>query len=168
MTEWRYCTRCGAALEPSLVSPDLKDSCPACGWFRATYAMPVALVLAHTDDARVVLTRKRDWPEAAWALVAGFIELGESAEDAALRELREETGLEGRNPRIRRTLVRDDLLLVCVEVDIDEARPEALSDIDEAILVTDAADRIPREWSARIFVEEYLRSRESPAGITRG
>ena len=149
------------------MSPDLKDSCPACGWFRATYAMPVALVLAHTDDSRVVLTRRRDWPRAAWALVSGFIELGESAEDAALRELREETGLQGRNPRVRRTLVRDDLLLVCVEVDVDEARPMALSDIDEAILVADAADRIPREWPARIFVEEYLRGGNGAAGIKR-
>ena len=129
--------------------------------------MPVALVLAHTDDARVVLTRRRDWPDGTWALVAGFIDVGESAEDAALRELREETGLEGRNPRLRRTLVRDDLLLVCVEVEIDPASPKAMSDIDEATLAADAADRIPREWPASIFVEEYLQGRDRAAGIRR-
>jgi ADP-ribose pyrophosphatase YjhB (NUDIX family) len=120
--------------------------------------MPVALVLAHTDDGRIVLTRRHDWPADAWALVAGFIELDESAEDAALRELREETGLDGRNPRVRRTLVRDDLLLVCVEVEVDEASPVAAADADEAVLVGDAADRIPRDWPAHAFVEEYLRS----------
>jgi ADP-ribose pyrophosphatase YjhB (NUDIX family) len=121
--------------------------------------MPVALVLAHTADGRIVLTRRRDWPGDSWALVAGFIELDESAEDAALRELREETSLEGRKPRVRRTLVRADLLLVCVEVDIDDdGHPIAAADIDEAILVTGAADRIPRDWPARTFVEDYLRT----------
>jgi ADP-ribose pyrophosphatase YjhB (NUDIX family) len=128
--------------------------------------MPVALVLAHTRDARVVLTRRHVWPEGAWALVAGFIEAGESAEDAALRELREETGLEGRNPRVRRTLVREDTLLVCVEVEIDDASPRAQSDVDEAVLVANAAERIPREWEARTFVEDYVRRAKEAGGAT--
>src|SRR5436190_13051975 len=100
-SDWQFCSRCGTALAAAR-GPDLKPACPNCGWFRATYAMPVALVLAHTDDGRIVLTRRNAWPADAWALVAGFIELDESAEDAALRELREETGLIGRNPRVRR------------------------------------------------------------------
>lgn len=104
-------------------------------------------------------TRRKEWPPGAWALVAGFIEVGETAELAAVRELEEETGLVGRKPQVRRSLVRDDLLLVCVEVAID-GRPEAGSDVDEVLLAPANPNLIPQEWQAREFVEEYIRSRE--------
>ncbi len=118
--------------------------------------MPVVLVLAHTTDRRVLLARRNTWPEGAWALVAGFIDTGETAEVAAVRELAEEASLVGHNARVRRTLVRDDLLLICVEVEID-GDPHAGSDADEVLLTTANPELIPAEWQARAFVEDYVR-----------
>lgn len=153
--EWSFCAMCGARLEPA-ADQELKPACPACGWFRPTYALPVVLVLAHTDDGQVIFARRRAWPAGAWALIAGFIEIGETAEAAAQRELAEEAHVIGRDPQVRRTLVRDDLLLVCVEVRF-EGRPRVGSDVDEVLLAVADPTLIPEGWEARTFVEDYLR-----------
>jgi hypothetical protein len=43
-------------------------------------------------------------------------------------------------------------------VEIDEATSVAAADVDEAVLVGDAADRIPKDWPARYFVDDYLKN----------
>lgn len=152
--DWAFCALCGTRLSPP--AGDLKPACPACGWFRATYAQPVVLVLAHNDEDQVLFARRDAWPAGAWALIAGFIEAGETAEAAALRELAEEAQVVGREPRVRRTVVRDDLLLVCVEVAFT-GQPRAGSDVDEVLLSAPDPDLVPEGWEARTFVEEYAR-----------
>lgn len=151
---WAFCAICGTRLSPA--AGDLQPACPACGWFRATYAQPVVLVLAHNDDGEVLFARRDAWPAGAWALIAGFIEVGETAEAAALRELAEEAQVVGRDARVRRTLVRDDLLLVCVEVAFS-GHPRAASDVDTVLLSAPDPALIPDGWEARTFVEDYAR-----------
>lgn len=155
--QWRFCPRCRTALaQPA--DARLNPVCPACAWFRPTYALPVVLVLAYTADGRIVFTRKHDWPAGAWALVAGYIEAGETAEVAALRELAEETGLTGAEPLIRGTLARADQLFVCAEVAV-AGEPRAGSDVDELLLAAPDPERIPREWLAHELVEDFRRRR---------
>jgi NAD+ diphosphatase len=151
---------CGTALvQPA--DAKLNPACPACGWFRATYALPVVLVLAHAPDGRIVFTRKHAWPPGAWALVAGFIEVGETAEDAARREVEEETGLTATRPRVVRTFARADQLLVYVAVAVD-GDPRAGSDVDEVVLAEPDPDRVPRGWLARELVSEFQRRGGGP------
>ena len=111
MTAARFCSMCGTALVAP-ARPDHKPSCPSCGWFHPSEAHPVVLVLARAPSGRILYTRRRDWPPRAWGLVAGFVEAGATAEEAALREVAEETGLYARNPRVVRTMHDRDLLLV--------------------------------------------------------
>jgi NAD+ diphosphatase len=47
----------------------------------------------------VLLTRKAEWPPGRYSLVAGFLDFGESLEECAIREVREETGIGIKNVR---------------------------------------------------------------------
>jgi 8-oxo-dGTP diphosphatase len=65
-------------------------------------------VLSRPDDDAVLLIRRR-WPpyRGRWGLPGGFIAYGETPEDAAVREVREETGLEIRIRRLIGTWIED-------------------------------------------------------------
>jgi ADP-ribose pyrophosphatase YjhB (NUDIX family) len=69
--------------------------CPQCGYVTRQYRNPVPTVdiIIEYRDLGVVLIRRAK-PPWGWALPGGFVEYGETLEEAARREAREETGLE--------------------------------------------------------------------------
>ena len=74
--------------------PDNKLYCPHCGTAVQTYRNPAPTVdVIILDPQRGVVLVERKNPPLGYALPGGFIEYGESAEDAARREALEETGL---------------------------------------------------------------------------
>src|SRR5206468_9499040 len=67
---WTYCAVCGERLVASS-DPALNPACPACGWFRPTYALPVVLVLAHTPDGQIEIGRASCRERGGASVVAG-------------------------------------------------------------------------------------------------
>lgn len=93
--EWHrsnpVCARCGVATAPDRAGTARR--CPQCGHELFPRTDP-AVIVAVTDPAdRLLLTHARGWPGNRVSVQAGFIEAGESAEQACHREIREETGL---------------------------------------------------------------------------
>lgn len=70
-------------------------TCPACGASVSRYRnpFPTVDVVIRDDGGNIVLIERRNEPY-GWALPGGFVDYGESLEAAAVREAREETGLE--------------------------------------------------------------------------
>jgi NAD+ diphosphatase len=58
-----------------------------------------AIIVLITDGERALLGRQASWPPGRYSTIAGFVEPGESLEDAVLREVFEETGVIVTNPR---------------------------------------------------------------------
>ena len=88
-----YCPRCGSRMERRFTEGRDREVCPSCGFVFYRNPVPAVGVVVGQDD-RVVMIRRKYEPRAGyWALPAGYMELGESAEEAAIRECHEETGL---------------------------------------------------------------------------
>ncbi|MBG0790427.1 MAG: NUDIX hydrolase [Desulfovibrionaceae bacterium] len=76
----------------------VRQPCPHCGKEVGVYRNPtptvdVVIVMPHGDGEGVVLVRRAN-PPLGWALPGGFVDYGETCERAAVREMKEETGLD--------------------------------------------------------------------------
>jgi NAD+ diphosphatase len=86
----RFCANCGAASEAREAGH--VRVCPACGAQHHPRTDPVVIMLV-TDDERALLGRQAQWPAGRYSALAGFVEPGESLEEAVAREVREEAGV---------------------------------------------------------------------------
>lgn len=92
----RHCSVCGTATR--VEEGGLLRVCPRCGASHHPRTDPVIIVLV-TDGERVLLGRQPSWPPRRYSCLAGFVEPGESLEDAVVREVLEESGVQTRAPR---------------------------------------------------------------------
>jgi NAD+ diphosphatase len=92
----RFCGRCGGETEP--VAGEPAKRCVRCGMLHYPRLSPAIIVLVR-DQSRVLLARSPGFPEGMYSVLAGFVEPGESIEEAIRREVREEVGIEVTNLR---------------------------------------------------------------------
>lgn len=86
-----HCPLCGSVTE--LHSAGWVRRCPVDGYDIFPRTDPAMIVLVHDGAERCVLGRQAVWPEGRFSVLAGFVEPGESAEQAVVREVYEEVGL---------------------------------------------------------------------------
>ncbi len=93
--EYRFCPLCAAPLRRDELFGRLRPACPECGW--VYFADPKVAVAALVEAAgKVLLVRRINEPyQGCWTLPAGFVDAGEDPAEAVLRELLEETGMQG-------------------------------------------------------------------------
>ena len=86
----KYCGRCGSPTRPS--KAERACICPECGMIEYPKISP-AVITAVINDDKLLLTKYAGGSYKNWALVAGFVEVGETFKGAVRREVMEEVGL---------------------------------------------------------------------------
>jgi NAD+ diphosphatase len=167
LVEWarthRFCGRCATPTEPSPGERALH--CPACGLKAYPRLAPAAIVLVERDD-EILLARNVNFPLPMYSLLAGFVEPGETLEQCAAREVREEVGIDITDVRyassqpwpfphslmlgMTATYAGGDLVLDPAEI------------ADAAWYRADALPMIPPRMSiARVLIDEWVSRRAS-------
>lgn len=129
MFEWRrrhrWCSACGQKTE--VADGGWKRVCPACGAEHFPRTDPVAIMLA-VHDGKCLLGRQAAWPPGMFSALAGFIEPGETIEEACARELEEEAGLKATAVRYHSSQPwpwPSSLMIgMIADVDSDKAAPD--------------------------------------------
>jgi len=87
----QFCGVCGTPTEP--VRGERARKCPRCGLMAYPRISPAVIVLIVRGD-EVLLARSHNFPPGRYSTPAGFVEAGETLEEAVAREVREEVGIE--------------------------------------------------------------------------
>lgn len=87
----RFCSRCGE--RTVIAAAGHIRRCPACGAEHYPRTDPAVIMLVTDEQDRALLGRQMHWPEGRFSTLAGFVEPGESIEQAVVREVAEEAGV---------------------------------------------------------------------------
>lgn len=87
----RFCANCGAPT--TIAEAGWRRDCPSCGGLHFPRTDPCVIMLA-IDGERCLLGRSARFPPGMWSCLAGFMEPGETLEEAVRRETLEETGIQ--------------------------------------------------------------------------
>ena len=95
MLDWNlrhgFCSQCGSPT--AMAEAGYKRVCDNCGAEHFPRTDPVVIMLATHEDACLV-GRQKGWPEGMFSSLAGFMEPGETIEEAVAREMQEEAGID--------------------------------------------------------------------------
>jgi len=136
-----FCPLCGSHLFGKQVDGRKRNVCRECGWIHYMNPAPVVVCAAMYNNGKMLITRRNLEPGLGkWALPGGFIESGETAETACLRELQEETGVKGKIKRLvgvyaQGTKYYGSLLVIGYEVTVTRALIRLNSELKEARFV---------------------------------
>ncbi|MDD4363132.1 MAG: NUDIX hydrolase [Atribacterota bacterium] len=145
VTDLKYCTKCGHALEKKLVKENERLCCTFCDTIYYDNPISSVAVVVRNEHGQLLLVKRKNEPKKGfWALPGGFIDNGESAIEAALREMKEETGLDGIIKRFVKIYNHESkkyghVIIITYEVDIiggelkagDDAECAEFFDIEE-------------------------------------
>lgn len=162
-----HCPRCGAPTVPAPAGH--LATCPVDGTQHFPRTDPAAIMLVTDTEDRCLLARNASWPGRRMSILAGFVEPGESAEMAVVREVHEETGIHVTDVRYLgsqpwpmprslmlgyRAAAASGQSIVVDTAEISEARwfsrPELLAALDAGELALP-----PRSSIARRIIEDW-------------
>ncbi len=168
--EWdrtnQFCSRCGTATLP--MSGERGKKCPNCGELFYPRISPAVIVLIKKEK-EILLARSPNFPPGLYGLVAGFVEPGESAEAAVVREVREEVGIEVRNITYFGTQAwpfPNSLMIgFTAEYESGDIRPDGVEIEDAGWFSAEELPVIPGKISiSRKLIDHLLKERMSGEG----
>ena len=135
--EYQYCPMCGKSLRLALIEGKERKFCPSCGFIDYKNPLPVAMAIATRGKRFLLIKRGLPPRKGSWGPPSGFIEAGETSEEACLRELKEETGLSGRVvkllavARLEDNEVYGDMLIVRYLVEVGDGEPTPGHEVED-------------------------------------
>lgn len=161
MTEMKYCMACGTKLEMKYLPSEEKDIpfCPSCQAFRfPVFNAGVSMIITNPDKTKILMIRQYGGDE--FILCAGYINKGEDAEDAAVREVREELGFTVRELHFNhsRYYAPSNTLMFnfTVVVDDTDAMPNEEIDTWSWFSIDEAREKVRKNSLAKAFLLGYL------------
>jgi NAD+ diphosphatase len=146
----RFCANCGSAT--ALFRAGWGRRCDACSTEHFPRVDPVVIMIAE-HDGRALLGRGKDWPPGRYSALAGFLEPGESIEEAVAREIAEESGVRVGNVRYIASQpwpFPSSLMMACVAEAEDDAITLDTAELEDAM------------WVPRAIVQAVLAGEEGP------
>ena len=156
--EMNYCVQCGGKLclrdHPGEGHP--VPWCESCGaWRYPIYNTAVSMVVMDEARERILLIRQYGRPH--WVLVAGYVNQGEDAEDAAAREIREELSMSVSSLRFNHShyFAPSNTLMLNFTATVREEQPAPNSEVDgwAWFPVAEARERIKPGSLAEAFLK---------------
>lgn len=159
--EMNYCMQCGEKLRLKYHETEEKEIpwCESCRAFRyPVYNTAVSMIVQSRDRERVILIQQYGRP--FYVLVAGYVNLGEDAEAAVVREVREELGLTVESLHFNRSryFPPSNTLMLNFTVTVAEEDPHPNWEIDawRWFSVAEARERIKPGSLAAAFLNGYF------------
>tara|TARA_Y100001970_G_scaffold173061_1_gene211511 strand:+ start:237 stop:728 length:492 start_codon:yes stop_codon:yes gene_type:complete len=123
MNYYKYCSRCGKNNKQGHIDGNIRYHCEHCGTIHYQNPKPTATLICPKNDSILLGRRAFDPGKGEWGLPGGFMELNETLYEAAQRELKEETNLDGKVTKILGTCshygsIFGDILLIGLQVNI--------------------------------------------------
>ncbi|HVB60950.1 MAG TPA: NUDIX hydrolase [Ktedonobacteraceae bacterium] len=100
MPRFKYCPMCATPLVEQDIYHGLRLTCPDCGFINFLEPKVVAVIVIEDEDKILLGKRNIDPGMGRWSFVSGYVERGEKLEEAAIREVKEETNLDVRLERL--------------------------------------------------------------------
>ena len=161
LAEARFCPRCG---RPAEIDYPRRILCPHCGYAAYYNPKPVAAAIPVDEHGRVILLRRAFDPgRGRWTFPGGFVDLGESVPEAALRETAEELEMTVELEGLVGVYSRPEDRVVLIVYRARALDPPHTS-VEAVEVGTFAPDEIPWDDLAFWSTEQALRDAFAPAG----
>lgn len=140
MNSFTYCPYCAHKLLKGNFGDRQRNYCPECSFVHYLNPLPATVAIAQLENKILLIKRGFDPGKGLWTLPSGFMEAGETPEQCCLRELKEETGMEGEIIRLINVYhefskMYGDVLNIAYYVKLIPGIPEAGDDADNVALV---------------------------------
>ena len=156
----RFCGRCGAG--NTWHGSELAKICPDCGSTQFPKISPAIIIMVE-KEGRILLAHNSNFPEGRYSLLAGFMEIGETIEETAKREVLEEAGIEIDNIRYisSQSWPFPDSLMIGLKADYrsGEITPDGIEIVHADWYSPEDFPNIPGSGTiARRIIDEYVKT----------